>query len=143
MPPPPPPAPPPPPPPPPGFSTSPVGSQGARNGLGTAALVLGILSIFAIITVVGGVILGLIGVILGLVGRGRVKRGEADNGGVALAGIVTGLVGLLVSIILIVVGVIFFADDFTDLVDCLDEAGDNPAAVEQCERDFEDDLTGG
>jgi len=120
-----------------------MGPQGTRNGLGTASLVLGILSIIGIITVIGGVILGLIGVILGLVGRGRVKRGEAANGGVALAGVVTSLVGLVVSIILIGVGVIFFADDFTNLVDCLDEAGDNPAAVEQCERDFEDDLTGG
>ena len=113
-----------------------MGPQGTRNGLGTASLVLGILSIIGIITVIGGVILG-------LVGRGRVKRGEAANGGVALAGVVTSLVGLVVSIILIGVGVIFFADDFTNLVDCLDEAGDNPAAVEQCERDFEDDLTGG
>ena len=104
---------------------------------------LGILSIIGIITVLGGVLFGLIGLILGLVGRGRAKRGEADNGGVALGGVLTSLVGLVVSIILVVVGIIFFADDFTNLVDCLDEAGDDQAAIERCERDFEDDLTGG
>ncbi|MGB3733621.1 MAG: DUF4190 domain-containing protein [Ilumatobacter sp.] len=104
---------------------------------------LGIVSIVGIITVVGGILFGLIGAILGFIGRGRVKRGEADNGGVALGGILTSLFGLVVSIALIVIGVIFLSDDFNNLSDCLDEAGNDDTAIEQCQDDFEADLTGG
>ncbi|MCX4823640.1 DUF4352 domain-containing protein [Streptomyces sp. NBC_01142] len=74
----------------------------ARNGLGTAALVLGIIG-----TVSGFIpflfwlagILGLIALILGLSGRGRVKRGEAANKGVTTIGAVLGLVALILSVV--------------------------------------------
>ena len=46
----------------------------ARNGLGTAALVLGILALVTCWTVIGGVVLGVLAVIFGFIGRGRVKR---------------------------------------------------------------------
>ncbi|MGW3623524.1 DUF4352 domain-containing protein [Streptomyces sp. NPDC000880] len=73
-----------------------------RNGLGTAALVLGIIG-----TISGVIpfffwlagILGLIALILGLSGRGRVKRGEATNKGVTTTGAVLGLVALILSIV--------------------------------------------
>ncbi|MFE7777998.1 DUF4190 domain-containing protein [Streptomyces sp. NPDC057445] len=74
----------------------------ARNGLGTAALILGIIG-----TLSGFVpfffwlagILGLIGLILGFAARGRVKRGEATNKGVAITGVVLGLVSLVLSVV--------------------------------------------
>ncbi len=132
-----------PPPPPPGYSDQPGASVEKQNGLGTASLVLGIISIVAILTVLGGILFGLIGAILGFIGRGRAKRGEADNGGIALAGILTSLFGLVASVALIVIGVVFLADDFGNLADCLNDAGDDDAAIEQCQIDFEDDLTGG
>ena len=131
------------PPPPPAYSNQPGFAAEKKNGLGTTSLVLGIISIVAILTVIGGVVLGLIGVILGFIARGRVKRGEADNGGVAIAGIMTSMVGLLVSVLLIVIGVVFFADDFNNLTDCLEGAGDDDAAVEVCQREFEDNVVGG
>ncbi|MFI8291757.1 DUF4190 domain-containing protein [Streptomyces sp. NPDC085614] len=73
-----------------------------RNGLGTAALTLGIIG-----TVSGLVpflfwlagILGVIALVLGLVGRGRVKRGEADNKGVTTTGAVLGLAALVLSVV--------------------------------------------
>jgi hypothetical protein len=78
-------------------------AQPARNGLGTAGLVLGILGvIFAIIPLLfwlGG-ILALLGLILGAVGMGRAKRGAATNKGVAVAGTVLGLIGLILSIVI-------------------------------------------
>ncbi|CAL9441481.1 DUF4190 domain-containing protein [Streptomyces sp. enrichment culture] len=78
-------------------------AQPARNGLGTAGLVLGILGvIFAIIPLLfwlGG-ILALLGLILGAVGMGRAKRGAATNKGVAIAGTVLGLIGLILSIVI-------------------------------------------
>ncbi|TLQ45473.1 DUF4190 domain-containing protein [Streptomyces marianii] len=73
-----------------------------RNGLGTAALILGIIGalsgLIPLFFWLAG-ILGLIGLILGLSAKGRVKRGEATNKGVAVAGIVLGLVSLVLSVV--------------------------------------------
>ncbi|MEP1122737.1 MAG: DUF4190 domain-containing protein [Ilumatobacter sp.] len=127
------------PPPPPGFSND----SGARNGAGTASLVLGILSIVTGLFVIG-IVLGIVGLVLGIIGRKRAKRGEATNGGAALAGIITSIIGSLVSIAMIVfVVVLLSSGSFSSLVDCLDDAGDDPVAQDRCERDFEDDLFGG
>ncbi len=126
------------PPPPPGFSND----AGTRNGAGTAALVLGILSIVTGLFGIG-IVLGIIGLILGIIGRKRAKRGEASNGGAALAGIVTSILGSLVSIAMIVfVVVLLSSGSFGSLVECLDDAGNDQAAQDRCEREFEDDLLG-
>jgi Domain of unknown function (DUF4352) len=95
--------------PPPAYQTT--VQQAPRNGLGTAALILGIVG------AVSGVIpfmfwlagtLGLIGLILGFIARGRVKRGEATNGTAALWGIITSAVALVLSVVglVILVGLI-------------------------------------
>jgi hypothetical protein len=76
--------------------------QPARNGLGTAALVLGIIgALSGLITLLFWLagVLGLIALILGLAGRGRVKRGEAVNKGVTTTGAVLGLVALILSVV--------------------------------------------
>ncbi|WP_418957461.1 DUF4352 domain-containing protein [Streptomyces tritici] len=71
-----------------------------RNGLGTAALILGIIGtlsgLIPFFFWLAG-ILGLIALILGLAGRGRVKRGEAGNKGVTTTGAVLGLVAMILS----------------------------------------------
>ncbi|MEU4498202.1 DUF4190 domain-containing protein [Streptomyces sp. NPDC023998] len=87
---------------PPGAAPYAPAPQQLRGGLGTAALVLGIIG-----TICGLIpfffwlagILGLIALILGLVGRGRVKRGEAANKGVTTTGAILGLVALILSIV--------------------------------------------
>ncbi len=73
------------------------------NGLGVAALIAGILSLVWIPAgrVALGVLCGIAAVFLGSYGRGGVARGEATNGGVALAGIITGAIGLAVSAVLL------------------------------------------
>ncbi|HVM26554.1 MAG TPA: DUF4190 domain-containing protein [Mycobacteriales bacterium] len=110
-----------------------------KNGLGIAALVVGVLSLPAAFTIIGGVVLGLLAIVLGLVGRGRAKRGEADNGGMALAGVVLGALGVVLSVVLVAAGVALFnSQGGQDLVDCLAEAGNDQAAVEQCQRQFEE-----
>jgi hypothetical protein len=80
----------------------PVAHQAPRNGVGTAALILGIIGVLAgIIPLffwVAG-ILGVIGLVLGFVGRGRFERSEATNGTMALWGIIIGAVALVVSIV--------------------------------------------
>ncbi|MFI1620172.1 DUF4190 domain-containing protein [Streptomyces lydicus] len=79
--------------------------QAARNGLGIAALVLGILGALSGIPMIlfwlAGP-LGILALIFGLVGRSRAKKGQATNKGVALTGALLGVV----AIILAVVGVI-------------------------------------
>lgn len=98
----------------------------ARNGLGTAALVLGIIGlVFAVIPFLFwiGTVLGLLALILGIVGRGRAKRGEATNKGAALAGAVLGMVGIVVSVIIGIVTVM--AVD--DAVDEINKAVENTA----------------
>ncbi|MFE4636932.1 DUF4190 domain-containing protein [Streptomyces sp. NPDC056773] len=68
------------------------------NGFGITALVLGIL---AVVTCYLGLLFGIPAVIFGVLGRGKAKRGEADNEGMALAGIITGAVGILISCVFI------------------------------------------
>ena len=73
-----------------------------RNGFGTTALVLGILAVLTSLTVVLGVILGVLAVIFGFLGRRRARRQEATNGGMALAGILTGLAGIVIGVLIVV-----------------------------------------
>jgi Septum formation len=77
-----------------------------RNGLGIAALSLGIIGAVTSITPwffwVAG-ILGVIGLIVGFGGRARAKRGEATNGTMALWGIITSAVAVVVAVIVSVV----------------------------------------
>ncbi|WP_329198733.1 MULTISPECIES: DUF4190 domain-containing protein [unclassified Streptomyces] len=66
------------------------------NGFGIAALVLGILAIVACPTMIGSVMFGITAVVFGALGRGKARRGEATNGGVALAGLICGAVGIVI-----------------------------------------------
>ena len=128
------------------YGAAPYGSaprREPRNGLGIAALVLGILAVLTGLFVVGAAF-GLAAIVLGILGRGRAKRGEATNGGMALAGIVLGVLGVLLTI-LVVVGIasLFDSEQFANLADCLESAGNDVAAQQQCQADFEQEVVGG
>ncbi|WP_327234247.1 DUF4190 domain-containing protein [Streptomyces sp. NBC_01317] len=76
--------------------------QAPSNGMGVTALVLGIVGL-----VVGcfwgvGILLGVLALIFGIIGRRKARRGEATNGGVALAGVILGAVAT-------VLGAVFLA----------------------------------
>ena len=108
-----------------------------RNGLGIAALVIAILALVTSFSVAGGIILGTVAVILGLLGRGRVKRGEANNGGVALAGIVLGALAIVVGLAFIAIWVGLFNEvGAGDYFDCLQQAGQDSAKVQECSDQF-------
>ncbi|MFF8775524.1 DUF4190 domain-containing protein [Kitasatospora sp. NPDC015120] len=71
-----------------------------RNGLGVAAMVLGIVGTvlgLAVILFWLSWLLALLAVILGAVALAQVRKGVATNRGTALAGVILGVVGLLVS----------------------------------------------
>lgn len=124
-----------------------------RNGMGTAALVLGILGFLGSFIVVG-IILDLLAIVFGIIGRGRAKRLEASNGGAALAGLVLGVLGVLIAIVigLLLGGAIATflryggAQSIQQLQDCLTQAQNAPSpagvqqAVEQCQTQFGSQL---
>lgn len=106
---------------------------GPRNGLGTAALVLAIVGLAVCWSVVGGIAAGVVALILGFLGRGRAARGEADNGGVAVAGIALGLLAVVVSLVFAVIWGFAWRDTGgSDYLDCVVRAGNDRQAVDGC-----------
>lgn len=114
----------------------------ARNGMGIAALIVGLVSLLGVLCFgFGGFVLGLIAIVLGFVARGRVKRGEADNGGIATAGIALGVLGIVVNAALLMFGVWSFMNfGGQDLMDCLRDAGNDSAAQLECQERFTQDI---
>lgn len=85
-----------------GAPPPPPAPQAARNGLGTAALVLGIIGALSGIPMILfwlAAPLGILAVIFGFVGRSRVKKGQATNKGVALTGLITGVIAIILSVV--------------------------------------------
>ncbi|GAA0916438.1 DUF4190 domain-containing protein [Streptomyces thermoalcalitolerans] len=80
-----------------------------QNGMGIAAMVLGILAccLFCLYGVVS-VVLGVLAIVFGVKGRRKAEQGLADNHGQAQAGLVMGVIGLvlgLVVVVLIAIGI--------------------------------------
>ncbi len=118
-----------------GFTPPPVGP---KNGLGIAALIIAIIALVFCWTVFGGIILGLVAAIIGFVARARVKRGEASNGGVAIAGIVLGILAVVLGLVFIPIWYGMFEEvGGTDYVDCLSKAGSDQEYVQRCAEQFQ------
>ena len=114
----------------------PMPPSAPKNGLGIASLVV---AIVALLSLFGGVVLGVVAVILGFLGWGRAKRGEANNGGIAVAGIVLGFLSIIEAIVLIALAVWGFGEvGGTDYIDCLSNAGNDQQAIEQCAQQFQE-----
>lgn len=104
-----------------------------RNGFGVAALVLGLLALVLSWTILGGLVFGLLALIFGLLGRARAKRGEATNGGMSVAGVVLGILGLLIAIGLVVLGIsLFNSPAGQNYQQCIQQSGGDPAKIQQC-----------
>ncbi|MBT2441620.1 DUF4190 domain-containing protein [Streptomyces sp. ISL-36] len=71
--------------------------QSPANGMGITSMVLGIIATVGFCMYGLGIILGVLALIFGIIGRKKVQRGEANNGGMATAGIVLGAIGTLIS----------------------------------------------
>jgi hypothetical protein len=107
-----------------GYGAAPT-ARPRRNGMGTAALVVGVVALA-----------------LGIVGIVRVNRGQADNRGQAVAGLVTGALALVIGLFFAASIGAFFAtnvNDFRQFGRCLDGArGDQ--AREACAQQLERNL---
>ncbi|WP_329117833.1 DUF4190 domain-containing protein [Streptomyces sp. NBC_01465] len=109
----------------------PVMQQQPRNGLGTAALVVGIVG-----TLLGTLIflfwlagpLGILALIFGIVGLGRVRKGQANNKGIAIAGIALGGVATALAVVGLIVTV-FLVKDAVKAVDDAKSVKGSPAAT--------------
>jgi len=75
-----------------------------QNGMGTAALIMGILQFFCLGTI--GTILA---IVFGKIGMNKAEQGLATNGGAAKAGFILGIIGAVLTVIGIVIYIIVFA----------------------------------
>lgn len=125
----------------------PMPSAAPKNGLGIAALVVAIAGLVTALSVIGGVALGALAVVLGVLGYSRVRRREADNGAVAVTGIVLGALAVLAGMacIFIYIGIWKTAGG-DDYVTCMTKAGSDPVQQQQCtdrfRKHFENRLGG-
>ncbi|WP_328719127.1 DUF4190 domain-containing protein [Streptomyces sp. NBC_00247] len=105
------------------------------NGMGVTAMVLGIVSIclFFLWGVVS-IVLGVLALVFGILGRKRARRGEANNGGQALAGIITGSVGIFIGAVvigLIVWSIAVFEGEIEDGGDSYDDPYASSLVIDQ------------
>lgn len=89
----------------PGYGWAPMAPR-PMNGMGTASLVVGIVSAVFFCVWPLAIVLGILAVVFGLVARQRARRGQATNPGQALAGIICGGVGIVLAV---AIGVVFIA----------------------------------
>lgn len=87
------------------------------NGMGITALVLGLIGLLSSLTIVLGIVLGLLAVVFGFIGRAKARRGEANNGGMALAGVLCGVGAIAVSTLLVLAIVVAAVPDPTPIDD--------------------------
>ena len=75
------------------------------SALAIASLVLGIIGLLTGLMIFGAV-LGLVGVILCIVALVKVKNGTASGKGMAIGGIVTGALGMIAAVAMVVLGIV-------------------------------------
>jgi uncharacterized membrane protein HdeD (DUF308 family) len=123
----------------------PATSAPRRNGMGTAALVTGVVALVLAVLVIFfpiAAILGLIAAIFGGIGMRRASRGEADNRPHAVAGVLTGLLAVVLAIGIGVRLGTFINDhqgDFRSFWSCMTSAPTD-AEQQQCGRELADAL---
>jgi hypothetical protein len=116
-----------------------------RNGAGTAALVIGVVSLVLAVLVIFAVLaipLGIIAAILGGIGMSRASKGQADNRGHAVSGLITGLLAIVVAFAIGISFVGLIARHQSDLRrfgTCMSDS-DNDTDRARCFRQLGDEL---
>ena len=102
-----------------------------KNGMATASLVLGILSIVLFFTSWIAIIMGILAIIFGVVAKNKIKADPdlAHTGGAAKGGIIMGIIGIVIVIVMIVIAMMFISSvvgsvDMSGLEDSLRELED-------------------
>jgi hypothetical protein len=121
-----------------GYVRPPVGP---KNGVGIASLVLAIIALLSVWTVFVAVVLGPAAVVVGFIGRGRVKRGTANNGGVAIAGIALGALAIIVGVAFIPIYTVVWKDvGGGDYIDCIQKANNDRLQEQRCADQFRQNV---
>lgn len=81
------------------------GSPAKNNGLAIASLIIGIVSIVPILSLgnIFGFMEGVVAVILGSIAASQIKKTNQPGKGMSIAGIITGVIGIIAPIIVIIV----------------------------------------
>ena len=112
-----------------------------RNGLATASMVLGVLSIPLVVTVVIGPVLAVLALILGGVALGRVRRGQGGRGR-SIAGLATGATGAAAAALAISFVIwLFHTPEYRQERSCA-EAARTHAQRNACDQQLLDRLIG-
>ena len=77
---------------------SPSTTPAPQNGMGTAALIMGILQFICL-----GTIGSILAIVFGRIGLKRVAMGQANNAGVAKAGYILGIIGIVIQVIALII----------------------------------------
>jgi hypothetical protein len=101
----------------PGMPVAPPAGAVPQNGMGTAALIMGILQFFCL-----GTIGSILAIVFGKIGMNKAARGEATNGGVAKAGFWLGIVGLVLTVIGVVIAIVLVVFGVKVASDAIDPA---------------------
>lgn len=130
---------------PPGWPQGGAPTTPPRNGIGIAALVLGILAVLTFWLFIGG-LFGLLAIVLGAIGISRVSKGVATNRGVSISGLVLGILGVLGTIAMIALVAfgfsVFQQVDDGQFASCMQRAGSDQSAMAQCQQELQDRLQG-
>lgn len=104
-----------------------------NNGMAIASLIVGILSIPACFGYGLGLVMGIVAIVLGVLARKKVKLGQAGQGGLALGGIITGIVGVVLGAIFLAMVVFAFGMFGSAISDCATIS--DPIQQQQCIED--------
>ena len=92
-------------------------------------------------TVFVAVVVGPAAVVVGFIGRGRVRRGIANNGGVAIAGIALGALAIIVGVAFIPIYTVVWKDvGGGDYIDCIQKANNDRLQEQRCADQFRQNV---
>jgi hypothetical protein len=126
-------------------ATPPSPPSRARNGLGVAALVIGVASLVAASSFLlfpVALVSAIVGIVFGILALSRGRSGVATNSGQATAGLVCSMVALIIAVVLTVrVGtwVAHNSGAFTRFDKCIAQAGDR-REVSTCIANFANEV---
>ncbi|MFJ9364322.1 DUF4190 domain-containing protein [Nocardia sp. NPDC101769] len=99
--------------------------------------ILGLLTFWTVLLTIIGVLCGALAIILGVIAVTKARRGISGGFGMALAGAIMGVISLIGGILIgVLVWVVFKDTGGTDLIDCLNKAGNDSSKVQQCQDEF-------
>ncbi len=110
------------------------------NGVGIAALVVGIVALLISWIPFLGLLLAIVALVLGIIGIRKASRGQATNKGMAITGVVTGGLALLIGAFFTIGTIaLFSSEEFQNIFECTQQAQtveEQQACQEQFEQDF-------